>query len=81
MKSFLEWLLEDSPVLEVPEGKSVMDMPLKHFAALVKKKGRKEIVRALTNLEVWFVKKRPELSNWAKQMKADLAAELDGDES
>lgn len=80
MKPFLEWLSESSPVLEVPEGKSVMDMPLKHFVALVKKKGRKEIVRALTNLEVWFVKKRPELSKWAKQMKADLAAELDGDE-
>lgn len=78
MKRYAEWLAENSPVLEVPEGKSVMELPLKHFAALVKKKGRKEIVRALTNLEVWFSKKKPELSQWAKKMKADLAAGLDG---
>ena len=55
-----------------------MDLPLKHFEALVRKKGRKEIVRALTNLEVWFSRKNPDLSNWARKMKADLAAKLDG---
>ena len=78
MYCFKEWLCENSPVLEVPEGSSVMDLPLKHFLGLVEKKGRKEIVRALTNLEVWFVKKKPELSDWARKMKADLAKALDG---
>lgn len=78
MKRYSEWLAENSPVLEVPDGQSVMDLPLKHFEALVRKKGRKEIVRALTNLEVWFSRKNPDLSNWAKKMKADLAAKLDG---
>lgn len=78
MYCFQEWLCENSPVLEVPEGSSVMDLPLKHFLGLVEKKGRKEIVRALTNLEVWFVKKKPELSDWARKMKADLAKALDG---
>lgn len=73
MYCFCEWLCENSPVLEVPEGSSVMDLPLKHFVGLAKRKGRQEIVRALTNLEVWFIKKKPELSQWAKQMKADLA--------
>ena len=78
MKTIDEWLEESSPVLEVPDGESVQSLPLKHFVALVKKKGRKEIVRALTNLEVWFIKKKPELSKWAKKMKEDLKKELDG---
>lgn len=80
MLTFVEWIneMDKSPVLEVPEGKSVSDLPLKHFLALVEKKGRKEIVRALTNLEVWFSKKKPDLSAWAKKMKEDLRKELDG---
>lgn len=78
MNGFIDWLNESSPVLEVPEGSSVTDLPLKHFVGLVQRKGRKEIVRALTNLEVWFVKKKPELSAWAKKMKEDLAKALDG---
>lgn len=73
MKGYSEWLTESSPVLEVPDGVSVDSLPLKHFVGLAKRKGRQEIVRALTNLEVWFIKKKPELSQWAKQMKADLA--------
>lgn len=73
MKGYAEWLSENSPVLEVPDGKSVESLPLKHFVELAERKGRKEIVRALTNLEVWFIKKKPELSHWAKKMKMDLA--------
>ena len=78
MKSFNEWIVESSEVLEVPDGESVMSLPVKHFVSLVDRKGRKQIVRALTNLEVWFIKKRPELSKWAKDMKAQLAKALDG---
>ena len=80
MKSFDEWLLESSPVLEVPDGESVQSLPLAHFLKLVQTKGRKEIVRALTNLEVWFIKKKPELSKWAKKMKDDLRKKLDDEE-
>ena len=80
MKSFDEWLLESSPVLEVPDGESVQSLPLAHFLKLVQKKGRKEIVRALTNLEVWFIKKKPELSKWAKKMKDDLNMKTGKDE-
>lgn len=80
MKSFDEWLVESSPVLEVPDGESVQSLPLAHFLKLVQKKGRKEIVRALTNLEVWFIKKKPELSKWAKKMKDDLRKKLDDEE-
>ena len=72
MKTFLEWLVESSPVLEVPEGKDVMELPLKHFVKLVQKKGMKQVIRGLTNLEVWFKNKKPSLSAWAKKMKADL---------
>ena len=81
MKGYAEWLAENSPVLEVPDGESVESLPLKHFIGLVEKKGRKEIVRALTNLEVWFIKKKPELSQWAKKMKVDLAKAMGWDES
>lgn len=77
MKTLIEWLAESSPVLEVPEGTSVMDLPLKHFVELVKRKGRKDVVRGLTNLEVWFKHKKPELSQWAKKMKTDLNDALD----
>ena len=80
MKCYSEWLVESSPVLEVPDGMSVDSLPLKHFVDLAKRKGRKEIVRALTNLEVWFIKKKPELSKWAKQMKIDLAKAMGWDE-
>lgn len=81
MKSLDEWLEESTPVLEVPDGESVQSLPLKHFVSLVDRKGRKKIVRALTNLEVWFSKKKPELSIWAKDMKAQLAKALDGQNS
>lgn len=78
MKTLNEWIVESSEVLEVPDGESVMSLPVKHFVSLVDKKGRKQIVRALTNLEVWFIRKKPELSNWAKNMKVQLAKALDG---
>ena len=72
MKTLHQWINEESsPVLEVPEGTNVMELPLKHFVSLVKKKGRKDVIRGLTNLEVWFKHKKPSLSAWAKKMKAD----------
>lgn len=78
MKPLNEWIVESSEVLEVPDGESVTSLPVKHFVSLVDKKGRKKIVRALTNLEVWFIRKKPELSTWAKDMKVQLAMALDG---
>lgn len=78
MKPLNEWITESSEVLEVPDGESVTSLPVKHFVSLVDKKGRKKIVRALTNLEVWFIRKKPELSAWAKDMKVQLAKALDG---
>lgn len=78
--SLLEWIVENSPVLDVPEGTSVMELPLSHFVDLVQKKGRKKVVRGLTNLEVWFKYKNPELSKWAKKMKDDLNMKIGKDE-
>ena len=78
MKKLNEWIAESSEVLEVPDGESVTSLPVKHFVNLVQKKGRKQIVRALTNLEVWFIRKKPELSAWAKDMKVQLAKALEG---
>lgn len=64
-------------VLEVPEGKNVMDLSLSHFVALAKKKGRGEIVKALLNLYRWNQDKNPKLSKWAKDMQEKLSAELE----
>ena len=59
-------------ILEVPEGKRVQDLPVKHFEDLIDKKGRAPIIRALTNLEVWNRNDNKSLSSWAKKMKKSL---------
>lgn len=59
-------------VLEVPENKAVTDMPVSHFKKLIDKKGRAEVIRALTNLQNWFKNKKPSLSKWAIGMKKSL---------
>lgn len=59
-------------ILEVPDGKSVEDLPVNHFKSLIDKKGRGAIIRALTNLEVWNKNDNPKLSKWAKSMKSKL---------
>lgn len=59
-------------ILEVPENKSVQDLPVKHFKSLIDKKGRTPIIRALTNLEVWNKNDNKSLSAWAKKMKKSL---------
>lgn len=63
---------ENSGILEVPEGKSVQDLPVSHFKKLIDKKGRVSIIRALTNLEVWNKNDNKKLSNWAKSMKKSI---------
>ena len=45
-------------ILEVPEDKKFWQLPLTHYEKLVDKKGYAKIIRALTNLEVWKVRKR-----------------------
>lgn len=63
---------ENPGILEVPEGKSVQDLPVSHFKKLIDKKGRASIIRALTNLEVWNKNDDKKLSNWAKSMKKSI---------
>lgn len=59
---------ENPGVLEVPEGKKVEDLPIKHFVALADKKGLSTITRALNNLQVWNKNKNKPLSKWAGDM-------------
>ena len=59
-------------ILEVPEGKNIDDLPVKHFKSLIDKKGRAPIIRALTNLEIWNKNDNKSLSAWAKKMKKSL---------
>jgi hypothetical protein len=59
-------------VLEVPEGKSVEKMPLKHFKTLIKKKGRGAISKALVNLVRWNKRTNPTLSKWASSMLSKI---------
>jgi hypothetical protein len=63
-------------VLEVPVGKKVNQLPLKHFMKLVRKKGHTRVSTALTNLQRWFKNKKPSLSRWAKSMKAKIRRKL-----
>lgn len=59
-------------VLEVPNGKNIQDLPQSHFEKLVDKKGYAEVIRALTNLEVWNKDKNKSLSRWASSMADKL---------
>lgn len=59
-------------VLEVPDGKKVNELPQSHFEKLVDKKGYAEVIRALTNLEVWNKDKNKSLSSWASNMADKL---------
>lgn len=64
--------VKNEGLLEVPEGKSIMDLPVSHFKRLIDKKGRESIIRGLTNLEVWNKNDDPKISRWAKKMKNSL---------
>jgi len=80
-KSYLEILKEQAvriPVrhpgfLEVPEGKSVEDLPMSHFQDLIKKHSWPAVSKALINLKVWNEKRNPKLSKWADDMQEKLA--------
>lgn len=67
--------------LEVPEGTLVDELPYKHFADLVKRKGYAPVVRALTNLEVWNKNRNKKLSTWASDMADKLRAEFRPEEA
>lgn len=72
VRSDSEIPVKNEGILEVPEGKNVDDLPVSHFKKLIDKKGRKAIIRALTNLEVWNKNDNKSLSSWAKKMKKSL---------
>lgn len=59
---------ENPGVLEVPEGKNVEDLPIKHFVDIANRKGLSTVTRALNNLQVWNKNKNKELSKWAGNM-------------
>jgi hypothetical protein len=59
-------------ILEVPEGKSIEEIPKSHFEELIKSKGRGAVIKALENLVRWNKSKKPSLSNWAAGMVNSL---------
>lgn len=68
-------------ILEVPEGKNVEDLPIKHFQNLINKNGYESIIKALTNLEVWNKNKNKTLSSWAAGMIQKLQKKNEAVES
>lgn len=86
MKTFKEILNEATDVkkikvtnpgiLEVPEGKNIMSLPVSHFVALAKKKGLAPIVKALLNLYRWNENDNPKLSAWAKSTQEAVSATM-----
>lgn len=68
-------------ILEVPEGKTVDQLPMFHFEKLAKEKGLSKITKALNNLQVWNKNDDPKLSKWAGNMIDKLNKKLKKDES
>lgn len=63
-------------MLEVPEGKSIMDLPVDHFQELVKRKGLSPVMKALVLLEIWNKNDDPHISEWARRMKKQISPNL-----
>jgi len=63
---------KNAGLLEVPEGKSVTSLPLKHFIALARRKGKQAVMRGLNNLERWNKSKNPELASKIRDIKRRL---------
>lgn len=60
--------VEHPGILEVPEGKYFWELPISHYEKLIKKKGYRAIIRALTNIEVWNKNRNPIISAKAKKI-------------
>lgn len=72
--------VKNAGILEVPEGKSVDELPQSHFESLVDKKGYEAVIRALNNLAVWNKNNNKSLSSWAKDMMDKLKEKYRKDE-
>lgn len=72
--------VKNAGILEVPEGKSVDELPQSHFESLIDKKGYEAIIRALNNLAVWNKNDNKSLSSWAKDMMDKLKKKYRKDE-
>lgn len=64
--------VENPGILEVPKDKKVYDLPVSHFKKLIDKKGRKKIIQAISNLQIWNKNDDPKIASWAKKMKKSL---------
>lgn len=67
-------------ILEVPEGKTIRELPISHFERLVKEKGYEPIVRALNNLAVWNKNDDKDLASTAKAIMDQLRKKYRKDE-
>lgn len=67
-------------ILEVPEGKTIRELPISHFERLVKEKGYEPIIRALNNLVVWNKNDDKDLSSTAKAIMDQLREKYRKDE-
>lgn len=67
-------------ILEVPEGKTIRELPISHFERLVKEKGYEPIIRALNNLAVWNKNDDKDLASTAKAIMDQLRKKYRKDE-
>lgn len=81
MMEDVEIEVKNKGVLEVPEGKTVDQLPMSHFEKLAKEKGLSKITKALNNLQVWNKNDDPKLSKWAGNMIDKLNKKLKKDEN
>ena len=73
--------VKNEGILEVPEGKTVDQLPMSHFEKLAEKNGLGKITKALNNLQVWNKNDDPKLSKWAGNMIDKLNKKLKKDEA
>lgn len=68
-------------ILEIPEGKTIRELPISHFERLVKEKGYEPVIRALNNLVVWNKNDDKDLSSTAKAIMDQLRKKYRKDEA
>lgn len=68
-------------ILEIPEGKTIRELPISHFERLVKEKGYEPVIRALNNLVVWNKNDDKDLSSTAKAIMDQLRKKYRKDET
>lgn len=68
---------DNEGLFELPKDKKFWEMPITHYADLVKRKGRVAIEGALLNLRIFNANKNPDVSEKAEAIRLKLKKQFD----